>query len=141
MSVGFVYVLCNRAMPGIFKIGFTERAPSARIAELSSSTSVPLPFDLVCYGEYEDAQLIEYELHAHFAEKRVNSSREFFYGPLSDIVEQMERCWCPISFCHHQALPMIHEEEKEAHQRWIGLHFYSQCADPIHWPARASLEL
>lgn len=141
MSAGFVYVVGNRAMPGIFKIGFTERAPSTRIDELSSSTSVPLPFDLICYGEYEEPRVVEYEIHNYFSDRRVDDSREFFYGPLSDIVEQLERCWNPLSFCSHQAIPMIHEEERESHRRWLGSHFFSQCADPIHWPVRAYLEL
>ena len=40
---GFVYVLRNECMPGIYKIGMTARPPSQRRDELSAATSAPMP--------------------------------------------------------------------------------------------------
>ena len=77
-NYGFVYVLRNVCMPGIYKIGMTDRAPSRRAEELSSSTSVPLPFDLVCFAEVVDAAAFERAIHEKLADCRVNSAREFF---------------------------------------------------------------
>ena len=74
---GFVYVMANEAMPDFFKIGFTDKAPSQRAAELSN-TSVPFDFQLVCYGEIDNAHSFEKELHNIYKENRVNPSREFF---------------------------------------------------------------
>lgn len=77
--LGIVYVLSNPAMPGIIKIGFTEKQDAEeRAAELSRSTSVPMPFVI----EYE--QLVEnplqYErlIHARLDQYRISKDKEFF---------------------------------------------------------------
>lgn len=41
--IDIVYVLTNEVMPGYFKIGKTNSSLEQRVAELSRSTSVPLP--------------------------------------------------------------------------------------------------
>ena len=43
---GYVYVLSNPSIPGIVKIGMTERDVPARALELSASTGVPEPYDV-----------------------------------------------------------------------------------------------
>lgn len=90
MKYGFIYCMGNEAMPGIYKIGMTERAPSQRCAELSSSTSAPLPFDLLFYGEVEDPCRAEREIHDQLYLERLNDSREFFRGPLESIYTLMK---------------------------------------------------
>ncbi|PRE27553.1 GIY-YIG nuclease family protein [Burkholderia multivorans] len=95
MSWGFVYVLANPVMPGIYKVGYTERSPSLRCEELSRSTSVPCEFELVCYAEYENARDREQEIHAMLCDLRLSSNREFFRGDLkiiSDLVMDEELC-------------------------------------------------
>lgn len=87
MNYGFIYCLGNDAMPGIYKIGMTERAPSQRVMELSGSTSAAMPFELLCFGEVEDPRSTEASIHAHFAARRVNPGREFFTGCYSDFAE------------------------------------------------------
>lgn len=75
-----VYVLTNPAMPGIVKIGKTNRDnPQVRMNELYS-TGVPLPFECAIAIETEDEQAaaIEKALHTAFSPQRVNPSREFF---------------------------------------------------------------
>lgn len=78
MTVGFVYCLENSCMPGIYKIGMTDRSPTQRCCELSNSTSVPTSFSLVFYVETDNANAIERELHAAFSKERVSYNREFF---------------------------------------------------------------
>lgn len=95
MSYGFVYVLANPAMPGIYKVGYTERSPSLRCDELSRSTSVPCEFELVCYAEYENAYAREQDLHLMLSDLRLSSNREFFKGDLkviTDLVMDEELC-------------------------------------------------
>ena len=77
-TYGFVYVLRNVCMPGIYKIGMTDRAPSQRAEELSSGTAVPTAFDVVCFAETKEAVKAEREIHARLAEFRVEPNREFF---------------------------------------------------------------
>ena len=74
-----VYVLTNPAMPGIVKIGMTRDADAGnRIAQLSNSTAVPLPFDCFYACNVPDALSVERALHYAFGIDRLNPSREFF---------------------------------------------------------------
>lgn len=82
---GFVYVMCNDAMPGYYKIGATCRAPSIRAEDLSSSTSVPCSFDVIMYIEVESPFSIESLLHHEYEKFRVSASREFFKMDLAGI--------------------------------------------------------
>ncbi len=75
-----VYVLTNPAMPGIVKIGMTDRPDvQHRMGDLYT-TGVPLPFDCAIAREIEgrEAADIERALHIAFGPYRVNQSREFF---------------------------------------------------------------
>ena len=75
-----VYVLTNPAMPGIVKIGMTDRADvQNRMGDLYT-TGVPLPFECVIAREIEGrgAAEIERALHTAFGPNRINASREFF---------------------------------------------------------------
>lgn len=67
-------------MPGIVKIGMTERREmDARLMELYT-TGVPLPFEckFACKVEKSECGKIEKALHTAFAPQRVNANREFF---------------------------------------------------------------
>lgn len=44
---GWVYVLENESMPGVYKIGMTTSTPEKRAKDISSSTGVPTPFIVV----------------------------------------------------------------------------------------------
>ena len=75
-----VYVLTNPAMPGIVKIGMTDRLEvHPRMKDLYT-TGVPLPFDCVIAREIEDKEAAEIEraLHTAFDPYRINPNREFF---------------------------------------------------------------
>ncbi len=73
-----VYVLANKAMPNLIKIGKTRRKDlQARMDELYS-TGVPFPFECLWAGEVEDCTEIESLIHNAFRHNRVNPKREFF---------------------------------------------------------------
>lgn len=78
MSHGFVYLARNASMPGLYKIGSTSNSPTFRIRQLSSSTSVPSPFELMGYCEIEIPRNFEAQLHKDYAEYRNSKNREFF---------------------------------------------------------------
>lgn len=74
---GFVYLLTNRSMPGLVKIGHTTRASGDRIAELSKATGVPTPFELVFDQFVADSAQAERLIHESLAAYRVAANREF----------------------------------------------------------------
>jgi hypothetical protein len=76
-KAGYVYILVNRAMPGIVKIGSTKLPPEQRARQLST-TGVPTPFQVIAFHEFEDELRAERELHELFSQHRVHSRREFF---------------------------------------------------------------
>ncbi len=73
-----IYVLINEAMPGYVKIGKTSTSLEQRIRELSSSTSVPLPFTCFYACTVKDMTFVEHQLHDAFDNIRINPRREFF---------------------------------------------------------------
>lgn len=72
---GWVYVLSNRAMDGLLKIGFSTKDPLMRAKELSG-TALPYPFVV----EYDvlviSPKTIEKAVHSLLADKR--EAKEFF---------------------------------------------------------------
>lgn len=75
---GYIYCLTNEAIPGLVKIGKTARDPITRAAEISASTGVPTPFDIVWSREVPNMDKAEADLHAALAEHRHTKRREFF---------------------------------------------------------------
>jgi len=86
---GHVYALLNSAMPGLVKIGKTEREPDERAKELSVGTGIPTPF-LVAYEEwFKDCSAAEDYVHALLDEKgfRLAQNREFFCAPVKAAIQ------------------------------------------------------
>lgn len=73
-----IYILINEAMPGYVKIGKTSTSLEQRIRELSTSTSVPLPFTCFYACVVENSTFVEHQLHDAFDNNRINPRREFF---------------------------------------------------------------
>ena len=78
---GWIYIFVNEAMPGLVKIGMTERQPQDRLRELSKNTSCPIDFE--CHAAWFIDGINTYEIetiiHKQFNEDRmINNNREFF---------------------------------------------------------------
>ena len=85
---GYVYCISNPCMPGIYKIGMTERTPNERLKEANrSNTWIPLPFTIE-FSKYvsnpRQKELTIHKLLEKFSE-RVNQAREFFQITLKDV--------------------------------------------------------
>ncbi len=79
MNPGYIYILQNPSLSeSHLKIGRTERDPEERAAEISGSTGVPTPYEVVWSSESVDCHLAESILHDHLAPYRTNTTREFF---------------------------------------------------------------
>ncbi len=72
-----VYILINEAMPGIIKIGWTDKNVEERMKELDK-TSTPVPFTCYFAKRVEDPTFVESKLHEAFDEFRIRDNREFF---------------------------------------------------------------
>ena len=74
----YVYVLVNKSVPNIVKIGMTKETPDKRAKQISAATGIPTPwipvYSLACYR----SDLLEEEVHEYFKQYRVNRNREMF---------------------------------------------------------------
>lgn len=73
---GFIYVLSNKAYPGLVKIGYTRQDPEQRAAQLFSS-GVPYPFEIEATFKCKDAQWTELSTHNSLQRFKAGD-REFF---------------------------------------------------------------
>lgn len=77
-NVEYIYVLVNKSVPGMVKIGMTKLTPDERARQISAATGVATPwipvFSFKCYR----SDLLEAEVHEYFAAQRVNEYREMF---------------------------------------------------------------
>jgi hypothetical protein len=133
MTWGFVYVVGNDSMPGIFKIGMTNGAPQERLEQLSSSTSVPTPFWMAFYAQVPDAAKAERKLHEKFARYRINPGREFFQVTLDELHDAMEFFADP-PLIHDIAFePEVFIERRQRMKQFLVDHFVEQNPDPYQW--------
>jgi hypothetical protein len=74
----YVYVLVNKSMPGMVKIGMTTDTPVKRARDINRATGIPTPWvpvwALKCYASY----ILEQRVHEHLSQYRVADNREMF---------------------------------------------------------------
>jgi len=73
----YVYILSNISMPGLIKIGRTNRSVEERLKELNN-TSLPTQFIVEHTIETSESKYLEKMVHKNFDKHRVNENREFF---------------------------------------------------------------
>lgn len=86
---GFIYLLSNPYMPGLVKIGFTERDVFERAKELSAATGVPAPYVVEAYFPARNAS-DEAAIHQVLVDNRV-PDREFFRVPVEDALAKVSQ--------------------------------------------------
>lgn len=84
---GWVYVISNPAMPGIYKIGYSKQDPEVRATRLAS-TGVPHPFKVEFDALVHEPYLIEQRTHALLAHHREN--KEWFRCTLDEAIESIK---------------------------------------------------
>ena len=87
LHMGYVYILVNTSMPGLIKVGKTERDCQKRAKEISEATGVPTPFAVAYTLFSEEYERLEDEIHRVLREYRVNPKREFFRCPVDAAVD------------------------------------------------------
>lgn len=78
LSTGYIYILQNTLMPGILKIGFTERTVDERLKEINKATGVIMPWQVCDFWFTQEPYLAEQEIHHKLADYRVADNREGF---------------------------------------------------------------
>src|SRR5690606_41453850 len=79
-------------MPGMVKVGFTEKGEVQRRAnELSSSSSVPLPFSIEHEVLVEDPRKFEALIHKKLKRFRVSPDREFFQIDVEEAIRDVDK--------------------------------------------------
>ena len=88
---GYIYILSNPSMPGILKIGKTERCPEERISELSSVTAIPTEFVLEYKIHVSNCDIAEKTVHESLRTFRVSNNREFFKIGVNEAKDVMRK--------------------------------------------------
>lgn len=93
MSSGYIYVLSNKSMPGLLKIGRTDRRPETRAKELTSATGVPIAFEIEFSVLVSDSIAAESFIHRTLETKglRLAQNREFFKINLDQAIELLRQ--------------------------------------------------
>lgn len=85
----WVYVLVNKSMPGICKIGMTTTSVHQRIKEINSATGVITPWFEVFKYQCINSHVLEKAVHEYLASRgyRVNDRREGFEISSKDAID------------------------------------------------------
>lgn len=83
VEFGFIYVLENILMPGVYKIGFTANNPDKRAEQISQQYNLPSPFVVLNYWRTRDPYIIEQRVHKKLSSFRING--EFFNAEIGVI--------------------------------------------------------
>lgn len=135
---GFIYVLSNSSMPGIYKIGYTANHPNTRMEQLSAATACPTPFSLLAAFGVEGPREVEREIHTTLSKHRINQQREFFKVPTALILEAIKPYVDPYDDLANTFMleADAFAEKITSDEAWKRSYFSQQDADPIWWPAR-----
>lgn len=91
---GYIYVLSNPDLKDIYKIGRTGDSVQKRIRELSSTTSLPLPFKEVFSFLVPDMVEAEALIHKELENYRYVQNKEFFKADIN-IIKNALGCLFP----------------------------------------------
>jgi hypothetical protein len=80
----WVYILANKTMPNLVKIGFTAKTPDKRAEQISRGTGVPVKFTVEYALKCFNGHALENEIHKNLQAYRVNNDREFFQISLDE---------------------------------------------------------
>lgn len=83
---GFVYLMANDHMPGLYKIGKSIN-PKERSNQLSRATGVPGKYKVIAKVETPSHSWVEKTIHARLSDYRISGSEHFRIQPLQFIAE------------------------------------------------------
>ncbi len=132
---GYVYVMCNKAMPEICKVGYTLKDPKLRARELWH-TGNPFPYEVVYHAHVDNPRRLEAEVHRHLA--HCNVGKEWFKASAQDCVYAIKHNATKIYGEKHEAFISLREVEiKSAQEKKRRLHI--ECLEEKKRDAERSL--
>jgi hypothetical protein len=107
--MGWVYAFETPSMPGIVKIGATDRDPVERLREANDSDTwrPPEAYRIAWAIEADSPFALENQVHAALAELRINPRREFF-RVMADDAQSLAMALAPIA---HRLPPLAMQAE------------------------------
>lgn len=69
---GYIYILENKSLPGILKIGYTDRSPLDRVREINAGTGVIIPWHISTTFPCKSPNHIETLVHQSLSQYRLN---------------------------------------------------------------------
>lgn len=112
----WVYVLVNKGMPGICKVGMTTTSVRQRVQEINSATGVITPWIAVYKWECINALELEQAVHRELQSLgyRVNPKREGFEVPSEVAIAAIERLGEKLTVAPGEFAPATQEESGQA---------------------------
>jgi hypothetical protein len=91
LGEGWVYILANKATPGILKIGYTDRTPDERVREINGATGVIVPWFVVNAFKCKSPGIIERLVHHNLDDLRITRNKEGFAVSLAQAEDTITR--------------------------------------------------
>jgi hypothetical protein len=86
---GWVYVITNKAMPGLVKVGYSTKDPVLRAGELGG-TGIPYAYEVAFDALVEQPRDVEQLVHANLTHLR--EGKEWFRCDISTAVFEIRKC-------------------------------------------------
>ncbi|MBF0345961.1 MAG: GIY-YIG nuclease family protein [Nitrospirae bacterium] len=84
---GYVYVVSNKKMPGLLKVGRTDRLPTERAKELAT-TGVSGKYDVEYFAFFQNMERAEHR--AHKALRKYHDDKKFFKVDVNTAISVIE---------------------------------------------------
>lgn len=88
---GYIYLLVNKRLHGLVKIGFTENTVEQRLNEINAATGVAEKFEIYKSYKVKNAQKTESLIHDKLKKYRTRPHKEFFEIKPSVAMEYVEK--------------------------------------------------
>ena len=85
---GYVYIMSNKAMPGLYKVGFTLKDPKLRAIKFDSA-GMPYPYIVEFEILLENPYVVEQKVHREL--RAVNENREWFRCSFNTCVQSIKK--------------------------------------------------
>lgn len=106
---GYVYIITNKSMPGIYNIGYSLEDPQIRAIDLST-TVVPNPFEVEYEILIDRPDMVEQKVHSFLKEYR--EGKDWFRCSFENCVSAIKACYSGKIY-HEFSLKMNIEDEKK----------------------------